>query len=48
MLPTTGVHADMVERNMRLTPKKYREMYSRLVQSKSFDELNAIMESHKM
>ena len=48
MLPTSGVNADMQERNTRLTPKKYREMYTRLVQSKSFDELNAIMESHKM
>ena len=48
LLPTTGVHADMVERNMRLTPKKYREMYLRLMKSKSWDELNAIMESHKM
>lgn len=48
LLPTTGVNADMQERNMRLTPKKYREMYTRLIQSKSFDELNEIMESHKM
>ena len=47
-MPTTGVNADMQERNMRLTPKKYREMYTRLIQSKSFDELNEIMESHKM
>ena len=47
-MPTTGVHSDMQERNMRLTPKQYREMYTRLIQSKSFDELNAIMESHKL
>ena len=47
-MPTTGAHADMQERNTRLTPNKYREMYTRLIQSKSFDELNAIMESHKM
>ena len=46
-MPTTGVHQDMQERNLRLTPKKYREMYTRIIQSSSFEELNAIMETHK-
>ena len=47
LMPTTGVHQDMQERNLRLTPKKYREMYTRIIQSSSFEELNAIMETHK-
>jgi len=47
LMPTTGVNAEMQERNMRLTPQKYREMYKRLIKCRSFDEINEIMESHK-
>ena len=47
LMPTTGVNAEMQERNMRLTPQKYREMYKRLIKCRSFEEINEIMESHK-
>jgi len=47
LLPTTGVSAELAERNQRLTPRRYRELYQRLVMSTSWEQMNQVMKTHK-
>jgi len=45
--PTSGISADMVERNRRLNPRQYRDMFKRISKTASFEEINKIMTTHK-
>merc|ERR1712080_165859 len=48
LMPNTGRSADLAERNLRLTPARYRDMYKRIARCQgNFDEINAILEEHK-
>merc|ERR1712202_116725 len=43
--PTSNISADVMERNRRLTAKQYRTMYTKVMQCKSLEEMNMLLET---
>ena len=46
--PTSNINADVMERNKRLTAKQYRTMYTKVMQCKTFEEMNILLETLKI
>jgi len=46
--PTSNISSEVMERNRRLTAKQYRTMYTKVMQCKTLEEMNILLETLKI